>query len=495
MSKLSELLNPAPASASAPIETQDTAEDHASAHYSSNPTSPLDALALAASGRVTTDLSPTLQSTPSFTSPNDYHRKDSSASSRPGSSHYILPNPQELSDSSRMPQHPFPPPPEHLSSLKAQDREDGASRELPPLRNLNGDSIMSNVEGLGVGVTVKPEEDLSEHLPGIQEIQRLDPGHGEYHTSAMPQPDYQCTSLAQPPYTHEAGLVNGQAEGHTGWTIGGQGADSQEHASHSALATPIDPNASFDETNTSKVNAELKREDSTRASSVTPSVSNLGVPRPPQSKKRAAPKAEKKVEKKGTASAIKKTSANKKRKLDDESIGGTPISQRSGTPTSSRASKTPAPRNQKRSSVTPMHSSPAPGAKGGDDDADMDDDSELFCICRKPDDHTWMIACDGGCEDWFHGRCVNMNERDGNLIDKYICTTDNVFFFAQDQQLTCAARSQLQRKGCRSNNLETNVSSGYLPRTSPSYGSQSVEILLRRAWRTVYAQVGIGRRG
>lgn len=291
---------------------------------------------------------------------------------------------------------------------------------------------MSNVQGLGVGVVVKPEEDLNEHLPGIQEIQRLDPGHEGYHTSAMPQSDYQSANLAQQPYTHEAGPVNGQAEGDTGWTVGGQGADSQEHASHSALATPIDPNASFDETNTPRANAELKREDSTRASSVTPSVSNLGAPRPPQSKKRAAPKSEKKVEKKGTASAIKKTSANKKRKLDDESIGGTPISQRSGTPTSSRASKTPAPRNQKRSSVTPMHSSPAPGAKGGDDDADMDDDSELFCICRKPDDHTWMIACDGGCEDWFHGRCVDMNERDGNLIDKYICTTYNVFF-AQDQ--------------------------------------------------------------
>lgn len=34
-----------------------------------------------------------------------------------------------------------------------------------------------------------------------------------------------------------------------------------------------------------------------------------------------------------------------------------------------------------------------------------------------------MIACDGGCEEWFHGNCVNIRERDGELIDKYICPT------------------------------------------------------------------------
>jgi len=32
-----------------------------------------------------------------------------------------------------------------------------------------------------------------------------------------------------------------------------------------------------------------------------------------------------------------------------------------------------------------------------------------------------MIACDGGCDEWFHGNCVNIKERDGELIDKYIC--------------------------------------------------------------------------
>ena len=164
-----------------------------------------------------------------------------------------------------------------------------------------------------------------------------------------------------------------------------------------------------------------------RGRSVAHEAVTIGSQPAAASKKRPAPKSDKKIEKKGTASAIKKPTT-KKRKLDPESTDGTPISRRSGTPASSRASKTPAPRNRKQDSATPMQSSPPPPSTKDEanDDEDMDEDSELFCICRKPDDHTWMIACDGGCEDWFHGRCVNMNERDGNLIDKYICRLNDL---------------------------------------------------------------------
>ena len=122
--------------------------------------------------------------------------------------------------------------------------------------------------------------------------------------------------------------------------------------------------------------------------------------------------------KKGTASAIKKP-APKKRKIEAVSKDGTPVSQRSTTPTSSRASKTPAPKNRKQQSATPALSATSPAAE--EDEEDGEESSEVFCICRKPDDHTWMIGCDGGCEDWFHGRCVNIDQRDENLIDKYIC--------------------------------------------------------------------------
>jgi len=62
----------------------------------------------------------------------------------------------------------------------------------------------------------------------------------------------------------------------------------------------------------------------------------------------------------------------------------------------------------------------SPGCKKKKDEDD-DDGNEIFCICRRPDNHTWMIGCDGGCEDWFHGKCVNIDPRDAELIDKYIC--------------------------------------------------------------------------
>ncbi|KAL8994792.1 MAG: hypothetical protein Q9169_005328 [Polycauliona sp. 2 TL-2023] len=126
-------------------------------------------------------------------------------------------------------------------------------------------------------------------------------------------------------------------------------------------------------------------------------------PPPASSRKRPAPK-------KGTASKP----ATKKRKVDAvESIETS--SPARGTPTSSRASKTPAPRNRKRDSATPQRSSSI-----ANDDEDEDEDG-VFCICRGPDNHTWMIACDGPCEDWFHGKCINMTEKEGDLIEKYYC--------------------------------------------------------------------------
>lgn len=49
---------------------------------------------------------------------------------------------------------------------------------------------------------------------------------------------------------------------------------------------------------------------------------------------------------------------------------------------------------------------------------------EIYCICRKPDNGKWMIACDG-CDDWFHGDCVKMREVDTELVEQYICPNCN----------------------------------------------------------------------
>ncbi|XWW93746.1 hypothetical protein V2A60_001683 [Cordyceps javanica] len=62
--------------------------------------------------------------------------------------------------------------------------------------------------------------------------------------------------------------------------------------------------------------------------------------------------------------------------------------------------------------------------KAGTDDgsvADDDSDNGPYCLCQGPDDHRWMICCEG-CDDWFHGECINLSKEVGeNLIEKFIC--------------------------------------------------------------------------
>ncbi|ORZ09809.1 hypothetical protein BCR42DRAFT_334386 [Absidia repens] len=45
----------------------------------------------------------------------------------------------------------------------------------------------------------------------------------------------------------------------------------------------------------------------------------------------------------------------------------------------------------------------------------------LYCICQTPYDATrFMIACDE-CDQWFHGECIGISEKDGEFIDLYFC--------------------------------------------------------------------------
>ncbi|KAL8970046.1 MAG: hypothetical protein Q9197_004026 [Variospora fuerteventurae] len=154
-------------------------------------------------------------------------------------------------------------------------------------------------------------------------------------------------------------------------------------------------------------------------------------PQPGPSRKRPAPK-------KGTATAVKP--AAKKRKVEKpvESIEKSSPLAHSGTPSSRRASKTPAPKFRKQESATPQRSSSVAN------EDDEDDEDGVFCICRGPDDHTWMIACDGPCEDWFHGRCINMTEKEGELIEKYYCP--NCFEAGKGETLW---KRMCRLEGCR----------------------------------------------
>ena len=193
-----------------------------------------------------------------------------------------------------------------------------------------------------------------------------------------------------------------------------------------------------------------------RASSVDP----FSTPAPVIGQKRPAPSSSTTVSttamKKGTASKVKHTTTPAKKKIktiESEGITDTPVFRSSsGTPASSRVSKTPAPKLKKQSSASAA-SSPAPSESklsvdAPDDHDDVDtpntnDDGEVFCICRKGDNHTWMIACDGQCEDWYHGKCVGIEERDGDLIDKYICPSCTREGFQTTWKRMC------RRKACR----------------------------------------------
>ena len=188
-----------------------------------------------------------------------------------------------------------------------------------------------------------------------------------------------------------------------------------------------------------------------RASSVE--TNHFSTPAPVAGKKRSAaemgPAHTTASKKKGTAKPKPLNTSVKKVKseIDSSTEGASAFRSPSGTPVSSRVSKPPvAPKMKKQPSMS-LASSPVPSdrmslAPATDDEAEdegqkaylpageadenendnePDNDNEVFCICRKGDNHTWMIACDGGCEDWFHGKCVNIQERDGDLIDKYIC--------------------------------------------------------------------------
>ncbi|KIW15998.1 hypothetical protein PV08_06049 [Exophiala spinifera] len=185
--------------------------------------------------------------------------------------------------------------------------------------------------------------------------------------------------------------------------------------------------------------ATLKKEPSvagSRASSTEP----FATPAPIAGKKRPAPddsaKSSAASKKKGTAKVKSSTAPNKRSKLS-ESENSPPARSAyrspSATPASTHLKPIPS-KLKKQTSAASVKSSPTPASSRGasiearsrstsvaDTPGSSNDDGEIFCICRKGDNHTWMIACDGGCEEWFHGNCVNIRERDGDLIDKYIC--------------------------------------------------------------------------
>ncbi|KIY00211.1 uncharacterized protein Z520_03896 [Fonsecaea multimorphosa CBS 102226] len=195
-----------------------------------------------------------------------------------------------------------------------------------------------------------------------------------------------------------------------------------------------------------------------RASSAEPFV----TPAPLAGKKRPAPDDPAKLlsaaaRKKGTAKV--KSTSNKKARLSESGqsppAGRSNFRSPSATPSTNHLKLGPS-KLKTQTSAASVKSSPTPGSSRAasreigspspsfaDTSSSSNDDGEVFCICRKGDNHTWMIACDGGCDEWFHGNCVNIKERDGELIDKYICPT------CTKPGLQTTWKRMCRRKDCR----------------------------------------------
>lgn len=46
---------------------------------------------------------------------------------------------------------------------------------------------------------------------------------------------------------------------------------------------------------------------------------------------------------------------------------------------------------------------------------------ELYCLCKQPYDESQFYICCDKCQDWFHGRCVGVLQKEADNIDEYTC--------------------------------------------------------------------------
>lgn len=442
MSKLSELLNPAPTSTTQRSPPQGPqplildGEDHRAGHRSSfeglgasptrlaSLTSPgLEALAAAASSTAPI-LSPPQGST---FAPSASYQGYNQYGSRPGSSHTLPPlnndfshtGNQSSTHASGLGQY------HHSSSAERKlSNETDYSTRLPPL--VRSPPTQSNSFPIHApGATA--QDDLTKYANGDtseqvalsssrlhDETNKQDPYQNSDAPATsqirQPSPGPSDSILASTLPNNQSDQVEIKAEIQENPLEIPQQYDGQSvEGSTIAFDQPSNTN-----TPTLKSITGIKN-DASHTPSPIPTESSAMKAKPGPSKKRAAPR-------KGTASTVKPPA--KKRKIENESVDGTPPAQHAGTPTTSRASHTPVPKNRKQGSETPARSSSV--LNGEEDDDDATDDGELFCICRKPDDHTLMIACDGPCEGWFHGRCVDLPAEKTKLISKWYCESSKL---------------------------------------------------------------------
>lgn len=171
--------------------------------------------------------------------------------------------------------------------------------------------------------------------------------------------------------------------------------------------------------------------------------------------------------KKGTAKSTKKPRAKKSKNsgLVKEEGRTTPTTPSvSGTPVTARL---PSGLTKKQSSMSiassptaaePMEdnlSATATEYEGEDDEDGSEDENAVYCVCRKGDNHTWMVSCDGGCDEWFHGDCVGILPTNHDVIDKFFCRfiRPPSIYTHSSRHLTLAHRSKLRKRRQRPHHI------------------------------------------
>ncbi|KAI7369328.1 hypothetical protein KC328_g17981, partial [Hortaea werneckii] len=391
---LSSLLNPAPAGENAEQQQENQQQQHRESILSNHAAGPTYQYGYSAPD----DRRPSIELPPP-------------EAGRPGSSY--SPTLEQYQVASRSPE-------QRRASLVPSAAPASSGVTLPPLQNVQ-ERRSSGPGATGEGPHVKEGEDdrapvlhvNAQHPTTASDQPSADPASS---ASAKREPDPTSTTASTPMDARRSAQPEGE-----GQTLKPVASLKSEH-SFPRMQSPL-------------------RESSVPVPSTEPATDEKPAAAP--SKKRPAPT------KKGTATVSKKKKttataaapANKKRKVD-------------------RASETPSARKSSALKATATGSSPAPSsirsrspAADGeeeeedeefDEDEDVEGSGEFYCICRKPDNGTFMIGCDGTCDDWYHGKCVGVEERDKNLIDAYYCPACT----SKGEGLTTWKRI-CRRKGCR----------------------------------------------
>lgn len=71
--------------------------------------------------------------------------------------------------------------------------------------------------------------------------------------------------------------------------------------------------------------------------------------------------------------------------------------------------------------------------------AALDDGGNRYCLCRGPNDGTFMVQCDD-CDQWFHGSCVNLKVRYDSVPSSENET--NLYYFLKE--INCTSICSLQ---------------------------------------------------